>query len=208
MVTIGPLIVLGVLGVTFHIGAKPVSPVATNQATILQAQSISQPRTNVHQMSESVGTDLALQRETQSDISSSQDFGQAIEPPNVAPALQKNRSPGGSVDTSTMSRSERPSTRGVFSAGQHQPAGGERVSLNDTAINPQESASGPICSVAGSSASHVPDSLPLGKTQPSRGNVFDQGAGNEADPEKVNKCCYSDGRVGLTSLLYILSHVR
>lgn len=154
MVTIGPLIVLGLLRVTFRIGSRPLIPVVTDVPTIRHAPRRSQSYTQVLQKTEPYGSRPALQRANTTD-NSSHDVPRVLELPSGGPVLQRGRRSGSSEDTIALSRSERqvlwvgasaartrivantsndsfessgigrPATSVGISAAQHRPAGTE-----------------------------------------------------------------------------------
>ena len=121
MVTIGPLIVLGLLGVTFKIGARPLRPVATGVPISRQASGRSQPGRNNVQAMEPPTPGPVLPR-ARTSITSSQDAFQAREPPRSGPVFRGHQTSAASDDNLTWSRSERLTRRAGFGAGRQRTA--------------------------------------------------------------------------------------
>lgn len=206
MVTIGPLIVLGLLGATFHIGVRKIRPVASNLPIRPQAGSRSQSDTNVLQMAERLGSDPVLHRENISDSPSCQDVSHVMELPRFGPVLQRGRHSGGSGDTMTLSRSEHPTTIASYFAGQPRSADGDRESLGGGTANHEDSATEPTRGLVRPSTSLVSEDISLGETQPSLGSVAGAGTGNQANPEEVEPIRYSAGGLRVSNVWNISSH--
>lgn len=203
MVTIGPLIVLGVLGVTFRIGARPVAPIETDIPTIPAARSRPQSVANVLQTDGTLVSDPALHATNTTDGFSSPDASQVLELPRFGPALQRGRISEGSGDTMTLSRSEHPTTTATSFAGQHQSTGGERESLDGATASINDTETEHTRGVCRSSTSPVPEDMSLSKPQRSTGSVLETAPGKETDAEKVKHVCYSGGGVCLISVSYL-----
>lgn len=124
MVTIGPVVVLGLLGVTFHIGARPVPPVATNVPIIRQLHSRSQSDLDLlepvdHPRSES-GLQTARTLNTPSE-----DALQSIPLSNSGAGLQRNRRSGRLDGTVAVSPNEHPNRwAGASSASEQRTTEG------------------------------------------------------------------------------------
>lgn len=121
MVTIGPLIVLGLLGVTFNIGARPLRPLATDAPIRREASGGSRSGRNGLPTTEPLRSGPILRRARPSNTSS-QDALEAIEPPMSGPMLRKHRTSAASNDTLALSRSERSIVRAGSWSGQQRTA--------------------------------------------------------------------------------------
>ena len=121
MVTIGPLVVLGILGITFHVGARPLKPAANNVPVNRSDTHIRQPATSMLQPTESSRSESGLRRVTAADTLM-QDYLQAVQSPTSQPVLENSGPSGGSEDTIGLSRSQHQRPRVGASAGQHREA--------------------------------------------------------------------------------------
>lgn len=193
MVTIGPLIVLGLLGVTFYIGARAVTPVATDLPTIPVARSRPQSATNVLQITERLGSDPVMLGENTSGSPSSPNASQVMELPRFGPVLQRGRLSGGSGDAMTLSRSEHPTTRTTNVADQHRSTGGERESSDGGTVNHRDSATERPRGLAASAKSPFSEEISPGKTERSTGSGLGTETGNKTNPEEVKIIRYSAG---------------
>ena len=194
MVTIGPLVVLGVLAATFHVGARLVTSREAGVLTFPQAPTVSQPDNNLFTTMELLTPTPALSRSRTSEIST-EEFSRVTEAPRFGSNIHRDRSSGGSGDSIALPRGKIRTSRAGASVGQHRPAGREpqlsaisspSASLKDATANSQDSAMGDTTrDEAGSSAPPVPERSSLGNPQRSAHGVFGICAGNEADPEQV-----------------------
>lgn len=123
MVTIGPLVVLGLLGVTFYIGARPMTPVATNVPIIRQAHSRSQPDLTVLETANNLRSGPGLQRAQTSDTPS-EDALQTMNLSNSGAGLQRSRRSGRLDGTVVVSPSEHPKRWAGAAASEHRTAEG------------------------------------------------------------------------------------
>lgn len=194
MVTIGPLIVLGILGVTFRIGARLVATLEPEVLTVPQTPTIHQSDNNACAALESLTPTPVLQRARTSEMFT-EDFPRVMELPRFGPALKTGRSSGGSEDSIALSRSQIPTSRAGASVRHHRPAGLEMqlsgmssssASLHDATVNRQNGPIGhTVQDEAGYSAPPTHERPSLGTPQRSPLRTFDTGTGTEADPEQV-----------------------
>lgn len=189
MVTIGPLIVLGLLGVTFYIGARLATPVKDNKLSTPQARSANQSDINVLPTLDPLTPTSVLQRESTSDISMNDNF-QVVELPRFRSALQRDRTSGDSGDTIALSRNKTATTSADSYTGQPRPAGRELepstttslpTGLHDAAVDLQDRATGQTTRrVAGSPESAFHQETSLRNSQ-----QLETDTGTEADLTQV-----------------------
>ena len=196
VVTIGPLFVLGLLGVTFYIGARLATPVEANVLPIPQARSTYPSDTSVLPTVEPLTPRPALQAVKTSGISAG-DTAEEVGLSTFGPAPQSGRASGGAGDSMAVSTSSIRETRaGAFAGQQHLPAGrveessGTNIppaSLHDTTINRQNKAMGHTTrGAAGSSATATHEDTHLSQTRRALARVLKPGAENKTDPKRVN----------------------
>lgn len=212
MVTIGPLVVLGLLGLTFHVGARPASPVATPEPMSRKDHSRSYD-TNVLQAIELSPSERSGRQNTSSS--------QTIElPPPSRPVLTRGR-PSRIFNTSedtiglslsehhpvvrtqSTSRCEHPPSACDLAAQPRTTGGRQSSSLSTLHANMDDASEierdlsimrtssevgGEAVSKRSSSFGSVVRSM--GKRQPSLRSVWKAGPGNKADPDQVKRSCY------------------
>lgn len=192
MVTIGPLVVLALLGVTFHIGARPVRPEAINVPTTTPTYNISQSDTNLDRATDVDGTVSVLQKARTSDTSS-EEASQVVVLPRFGSALQRSRHNQGSGDAIMWSRTADLASKAGAFVEQNRPARGETkssdtndpaASFDGTTVDHQDRTVGHF-DEAPSPASPVPKRRPFVKSLHSLRSLLDTGTGHEADPDKV-----------------------
>lgn len=189
MVTIGPLIFLGLLGVTFHIGARPMRPHAAVGPIPRHGRGIHEPDTNITQTLETPTSGPALGRGRTWDVS--EDTVQAVERLRSGTEIQGGRNLGPSEDSIALSCSEGTARRPGVPTGHDGEARGERQS-SDAAINGQDSpmvhtcVEGVVEPITNPFASLAPVEGSRKKFRLLR-NVWQAGPDNGAHPEHVSK---------------------
>lgn len=192
MVTIGPLVVLALLGVTFHIGARPAKPEAIHGPTTTQTYNKPPSDTNVDRATDAVGTVPVLRRAETSDTSS-EDASRVTTLPRLGPALQRSRPNEGSGDAIMLSRTAHLATKAGAFVDQHIPARDETKSSDtndpaasfDATTDDHQDRTVGLADEAPSPASPGPNERPFVKRLRSLRSLLDTGTGHEADPEKV-----------------------
>ena len=146
MVTIGPLIFLGLLGVTFHIGANSVRPAATIRPISGPEHSRFESDTNTIPGMETPASGAVLRRGRTWDAS--EGTFQAVEPACSGPRVQRRGTWDMSGDYVTVPHSAGRTITASCSTGQDMVAGGKRESsginnpssnLDDATVSRQDS---------------------------------------------------------------------
>lgn len=194
VVTIGPLIVLVLLGVTFQIGARLARPVEANVLPIPQARSIDQSDISVLPTMEPLPPTPGLQRARTPDVPT-EDISREMELSKFGSAIQRGKVPGGSRETIVLSRSLITTSAGAF-AGQHRPAGrvleasgtnSRQTNSHEPALSHQDTETEHTTrGETGSSATAIHGDAPLNKPRRSLGSGLTTGTGIKADQKRVH----------------------
>lgn len=193
IVTIGPLIVLVLLGVTFCIGSRLATRVETSELINPQARSNDLSDINVLPTMEPFTSTPVLQRENTSNVSLNDNF-QVVELPKLELAFQTDRASGDSGDTIALSRNRISTSVGSY-AEQTHPASRELepstttispTGLHNIAVDLGDRATGQTTrDVEGSSESVHHEETSHRKPQQSLPSMLETWTGTEANQKQV-----------------------
>ena len=205
MVTIGPLIVLGLLGATYNFGARQLKPVATDVPVCRQAFNRYQRGMDGLQTTEPPRSGSLLRGKKTFDASEDTLALARNQRPSRAAGVStgQNRTAAVTSELSLLSRNGHSTTAGAI-ADEHRPAGGDRESpgthrsltnSGDATVDGQTNVmahrrdEGEVEALPDCSASTERKERSPAKYQRPARNVWNAGPRNDADPdpEQVNK---------------------